>query len=340
MRERVLIIVNKWWECDPILGALLNDNARPTELGWPDELKFPHRRPNQGNIPPKPSASPRAVFTLSKSKIEIWCISDLLEDLPDKPAFQSSSEKKMERLSLIPQTTRPQLVVAVGTASFPSQQTQNGSVVCGTNIYMHNFHPAGTNPDSNWEAGPFDQLITSKLSPIEFARITNIPIAAVANRFMLAPSNPATGTFVPQFEATGLCTVNVTDYNEYTKADGATWTTFQMQQPNGSALSLETTHGLIRETFDSSFCFVSGITDRTGYFDTEVSPSCAQRWCRIGVDDACDKLRDVVNRLAQLPIFGPVIMGHSAALPVSLPRWPGFPLGWSPAPLPLDGSAT
>lgn len=272
MRERVLVIVNKWWECDPILGVLLNDNARPPDLGWPEELKFPHPRPDQNSLPSNASVGPRAVFTLSKSRIEIWCISDLLEDLPDKPGFQSSSEKKMERLRLIPQSIKPQLVVAVGTASFPSSQTQNGSIVCGTNVFMHNFHPGGSNSASNWDAGPFGELVKSNLSPIEFASITSIPITTVVNRFLLPPLNPATGIFVSQFEAVGLCTINVTDYSEYTQADAATWAAFKKQESHASALSLETTHGLIRQAFDSSFCFLSGITDRTGYFDTEVSP--------------------------------------------------------------------
>jgi hypothetical protein len=36
-KKRVLLVVNKWWECDPVMNVLLHDNARPANiLGWPD----------------------------------------------------------------------------------------------------------------------------------------------------------------------------------------------------------------------------------------------------------------------------------------------------------------
>ncbi len=30
---RITIVVNKWWECNPVLEALLNSEACPADLG-------------------------------------------------------------------------------------------------------------------------------------------------------------------------------------------------------------------------------------------------------------------------------------------------------------------
>ena len=52
-RKRVLVIVNKWYECDPVMAVLLNDNARPASyLGWPTQLNPPRKRPDQNHLPP------------------------------------------------------------------------------------------------------------------------------------------------------------------------------------------------------------------------------------------------------------------------------------------------
>src|SRR4051812_8115699 len=101
-QKRVLIVVNKWWECDPVMNVLLNPNARPGELGWPLSLGHPRNRPNQKSLPlDNPFPAPRTVFGLPKVSAAVFCISDLLEDYPDRsgPANpQSSSEVKMKRL--------------------------------------------------------------------------------------------------------------------------------------------------------------------------------------------------------------------------------------------------
>ncbi len=50
-KKRVLVVANKWWECDPALGALLNDNARPLGFPWPNPLQPPRKRPDQNHLP-------------------------------------------------------------------------------------------------------------------------------------------------------------------------------------------------------------------------------------------------------------------------------------------------
>jgi hypothetical protein len=93
--KRVLIIANKWFECDPLMNVLLHHDAAPTALGWPSPLNYPRPRPT-APLPIDPAPKPRAVFQLSRCTAEIWCVSDLLEHLPDTGQFQSSSERKAE----------------------------------------------------------------------------------------------------------------------------------------------------------------------------------------------------------------------------------------------------
>jgi hypothetical protein len=59
---RVLLITNKWWECDPALSAMLSNNARPMGSPWPDVLhssrNVPEQMPKFNHDP-----QPRAIFT-------------------------------------------------------------------------------------------------------------------------------------------------------------------------------------------------------------------------------------------------------------------------------------
>jgi hypothetical protein len=32
---RVPVVINKWWDCDPALVAMVNDNTRPPNSPWP-----------------------------------------------------------------------------------------------------------------------------------------------------------------------------------------------------------------------------------------------------------------------------------------------------------------
>src|SRR5262249_29716552 len=155
---RIVVVVNKWWECDPLLSVLLNDLARPVLLGWPVELNHPRRRPAKGTpSAPGTPAKYRAVFQLANVRVEIWCVSDLLEHLPD--SLQSSSEAKMKEMPRIVAGEEPALVIAFGTAAYPATATENGSVVVGSRVFLHDARPAGDNPDSNWKEGPFDTVL-------------------------------------------------------------------------------------------------------------------------------------------------------------------------------------
>jgi len=283
MALRVLVIANKWWECDPLLNVLLNDNARPASaLGWPRPLHFPLPRPDQNHLPKEnPDPKPRAVFHLSNISVEVWCISDLLEHLPDVPSdngkYQSSSEQKMKYLPRIFDGKRPDFVVAFGTAAYPSTTSENGSVVVGSRVFLHNGHPSSDpNPNSQWQKGPFDEIIESDITDDVFNRLTVIetsPTPSVIGRFIVPPLNPVLNAkLLARHDYVALSEINVTDYTEYTVKDTETVSAFSKTNNISLASSLETTHGLIRVSSDAPFVFVSGITDPVGFFGTEVNP--------------------------------------------------------------------
>ncbi len=276
--DRVLIVFNKWWEFEPGFACLLCDRARPPEVKdwWPAFHDHPRQRRNP-RLPANPApVRPRALFRRRWGLVEVWCISDLLEHFPDEPKWQSSSQRKVERLAEIFRGDPPSLVIAVGTAASEGDAPLNGSVVIGTKCFMHNSHPDNTNPDSNWRAGPFGVVLDSSLSKEEFAELVRPgdPFwTEAAKRFLPPPLSAAPAPAVrAEYDAVALGNVNVTDYAEYAATDAETVTAFRQSHPAGVFGSLETTHALIRATGGPRFLYVSGIVDRLGHFNDDVGP--------------------------------------------------------------------
>lgn len=234
--------------------------------------------PDPSNLPPEdPKPQPRAIFHMSNADAEIWCVSDLLEHLPDQAKFQSSSEVKAKYLPRIFEFAgMPALVIAFGTAGYPELTTQNGSVVVGARVFMHNCHPNGQNPDSNWSEGPFDTVLESPIDDRLFNALTVVetsPTPTVLGRFVVEPLNPSPQSMLfARHDYTAVGSLNVTDYTEYEKTDAASLAAFVKSNNVSLARSLETTHGLICSMAKAPFVFVSGITDRVGHFSEEVAP--------------------------------------------------------------------
>ena len=186
--KRISVVINKWWEAEPVLNALLSPRVRPATLSWPVFLNNPRNRPSQAPLPAENAVPvPRAVYMLPNSTVVVWCVSDVLEHLLDRSAFQSSSARKAENLPKL-FAFAPDVVIAVGTAAHLG--TENGKVMVGTNVFMHNFHPNGTNPDSDWRVGPFDQLIASTLTRSVFDAATQFD-ALLPSKFLPTPKVPA-----------------------------------------------------------------------------------------------------------------------------------------------------
>lgn len=280
--KRVLVVVNKWWECEPVVGVLLNRYSKLSgSLGWPNFIDHPHKRPDKDNLPGvNPWPNPRLIYELENVSVEVWCISDLLEHLPDKSKYQSSSEQKMERMPIIFSLKQPDFVIAVGTAGYPSEETENGNVVVGTKAFMYNAHPTvNQNKYSQWYIGPFDKVMEPTISEEDFYSITSFTqseVEEICSNFIIPPLNPAqTRKLIINYNYVALNCINVTDYKEYETVDKETLKSYKSKSGDLSgtfAKSLETTHGLIRTRTNAPFIFVSGITDRVGYFDKEVTP--------------------------------------------------------------------
>jgi hypothetical protein len=279
-RKRVMIVVNKWWECDPVMNVLLHAKARPPELGWPDSLHHPRPRPADRAFPPgQPSVRPRAAWTLRNTVVEVWCISDLLEQLPDQNRFQSSSARKVEALPLAFAGRAPALVVAVGTAGYPIESEEepgiNGGVTAGTRVFIHDFHPKGDeNPDSRWHDGPFDQLLDATLDQKGFDGLFAFDRDEALKRFVRPPNRPVDPVLLADAGNASVGAVNVTNYAEYEQSDKAALEAFAKLGSASPPVSMETTHGLIRLAAGKApFLFVSGIPDRVGHFKEEVDPN-------------------------------------------------------------------
>jgi hypothetical protein len=276
-RKRVVVVVNKWWECDPAMLVLLDPRTASSKLHWPARLNHPHQQPDVGDPPGFVGATPRCVFKLAHVEAEIWCISDLLDDLP--AAYQSSTEKKAERLGSVSNGAAPALVIAVGTAGYPSLDSENGSVVVGSQVFLHDGHPAGStpNPVSQWHEGPFDEVVGSSLDCSTFdgllctiARMS----PALTTLFLSPPLNPSPSPkLIASYDCVALGSMNVTDPQEYERQDQATLDAFASSgNESERAKSLDTTLGLVRVKLNAPFLFVAGIVNRVGYATTEMVP--------------------------------------------------------------------
>jgi len=97
-----------------------------------------------------------------------------------------------------------------------------------------------------------------------------LPIDA---RLIPAPVNPSLPpVLLPAANYVALSEVNVTNYDDYAWTDRLAVEQFRAKNPAAPVGSIETTHGLIRIMSDAPFLFVSGLTDRLGYFNQELGP--------------------------------------------------------------------
>jgi hypothetical protein len=254
MPKRIVVIVNKDWEADPLVAVLRHKKARPPSLPPPTT---------------DTGTKARLAFGFPNGVAEIWCISDLLTP----PAHPSSSQAKWDALQPV-FVDPPAVVVAVGTASFAQETSFNGCVSLGTAVFGHDAYPTGGNPKSNWKHPQLGGLVASKL-PEDFFRTisTDVRLAAEA-RFLVSPIAPAMPPRVLAVHGhAALGVVNVTNYNDYAWTDKEAVAAFKASAARSPIGSMETTHVIIRLAGgDVPFLFVSGIANRLGHFDYESAP--------------------------------------------------------------------
>ncbi len=272
---RIVIVINKWWECEPAIAAMLNLNACPQNAPypktppWPDPLKSPQPRPDGLALP---FLNPRAVFGYGNFQAEVWCVSDLLNNV--NSVSQSSSSIKAERLpQIFAGKPTPDLVIAVGTASSATESpNRNGGVAIGTAVFLHDAHPNRENPLSTW-SGPSDQLQSSTVTPKLFAQLASFDATFALLHFLPLKRNASDAPVVTAgFTNVALGTLNVTDYGDYKHKDPETLAAYVASGNPNRPVSIETTHGLICLACpEAPFMFLSTITDRFTYFDADVS---------------------------------------------------------------------
>jgi hypothetical protein len=165
------------------------------------------------------------------------------------------------------------LVVAVGTAASVTVESQNGSVIIGTNTFMHDPHVERST--SHWNPPHPDALVTSAIDAATFRNIvgSEAELTGIDQFFLPAPVAPALRAHVfADRSFVALADINVTRSEDYALADPAVVRAYRRSGANAPIGSLETTHAVIRACTSAPFFFISGITNRVGAFDAEVTP--------------------------------------------------------------------
>ena len=298
-KTRIIAVVNKYWECDPVCWVLtnkyINDNGQCSiDLDVANTQNL-ITYPSYGPVKPAEAADsvPRIVYETDKRIIEVWCISDLLSNSDaDK---QSSSEEKMKLLPIIFAYKYKQMnceieqVIAVGTASAgpslsldPPLTTDNinGSVVIGSNVFLHDGYDSSS--DSHFKCECWSEILPSCSNNV-IEKLQNKDLSAYETLLLCPPNNPSPVNqhFYVNQNFIALGDVNVTDYTKYTEKDKETGEDFFAHYPgNRNGMSLETTHCLIYlaakdylNQENPPFIFISGITDRYTKFSSDVNPT-------------------------------------------------------------------
>ena len=274
MPARILVLANKTWEADPLVEVLRNLEARPSK--FPSFDAPPKITVERNDHTPKEVQARLALKSASGSTLEVWCVRDLMDS---PPKSSSSSEEKARVLKFLADARSPSVVIAFGTAATADAHSYNGSVVIGSNVYVHDAYPSGGNQNSQWTDPGIGKLNDSSGQPLnnllfnfkDGILVTQRP--AIEARFLAPPINPAIPPMLILSAAyVALSNVNITDANDYAWADPQGLRALAQAEPKQVVGSVETTHGVIRLTVPSQqFLFISGIANRMGYFNMETA---------------------------------------------------------------------
>ncbi len=225
------------------------------------------------------------IYIEEKAKIEFWCIKDLMS-----PSVSSSSTE--EKWRILPKifdydSKKADFVMAMGTAAFYNDTSYNGCVVMGSKTFLYNpYTKENPNTDkrgSNWDIEHsmceklYESIESKKFFNVFFRSFNNKELRPrIETRFLATPLNPAQDRiFLFAYNYIALGVVNITNYDNYSWADHKAVEAIEEKEkildPIGS---METTHGIIRlkKPDNTPFIFISGIADRLGHFNMEVTP--------------------------------------------------------------------
>jgi hypothetical protein len=264
--KRVLIIANKNWEVEPILGALLNYKIRAKQLRDPDLVHYPwHFLPG--------TTQPRAIWdTFSGITIELWCIQDLMDPKWHSSSSQGKNTDLPKAINYRPE--KPDLIIACGTAAYGNEnENNNGCVVIGSNVFIHNFHPNGENPKSVWDDPiNFEKLLTSSIEPSFFELLNFSTVKSIEEKLLRPYLNSSDHIqILASKNLLALSSVNITEYGDFACADQIGIDAINKAGINLRVGSVETTHGVIRLQSEAPFVFISGITDRLNHFNDDIN---------------------------------------------------------------------
>jgi len=111
LMKKILVIINKNWETEPVLNALTNPKLRPAALPFPEVINTPCDGDNR-------MSQPRAVFSLPREgeeplQVVVRCIEDLM-------ATGVNTSSSLEKYKVLPQAIAADaadLLVAYGPLS-------------------------------------------------------------------------------------------------------------------------------------------------------------------------------------------------------------------------------
>jgi len=280
---RIVVIANKWWECEAMLTGMLNTNAFPGLLSdgtvsspWYDSLSSP-----RSQVTDPFRAQSRATFSYKQGTntvfaVEVWSVSDLLEKTDPSGSSSSAKADHMRKKLFAEGEPLPDLVIAVGTAGTAFEEpNRTGGVAIGAQVFLHNAHPPESpdaNPKSDWSDPRQETLIAPSMDQLLFNQLAAFDSATALLHFLPLRRNASTSPIITVgYRDVALGTLNVTDYNEYKFKDPTSVRAYANLNEPYVPVSVETTHGLIRLASDPApFIFVSGITDAFLHFDEQV----------------------------------------------------------------------
>lgn len=282
---KVTVAINKNWEAEGVLAALVNHNIRPKQLPFPDKLNTPTYYGK--------TTEPRAVFSFKDGNettmlVTVRSIQDSMYHDREPELAKKSSSSSAEKYRILPDLFKKDeadCVISVSTAAYPSDFSANGSVVIGGNFFMYDGHP--NNPKSELSHSDIGKLLKNKINPKVFSLVGFDFKNAVESKFLRTPNNPAEKACCTASQvSTALSVVNVTEFEEYNWVDHEALEAYNAYFDKSDkdrihrlpCNSSETTHGVVKLAADkfrqnTPVIFISPITDQIGRFDFDLTPT-------------------------------------------------------------------